>query len=93
MKEAAQRFEGQFVGRCLPSRGKVDDCWLAAGCSLVSVEHYDDLDPAAQERVRDGWRREFEHTIAGLDFAKEFEEAGSPYSELDAAGRVVTRIP
>jgi hypothetical protein len=38
-------------------------------------------------------RAQMEAAIAQLDLVAEFEAAGSPYSELDENGRIVTHYP
>ncbi len=39
------------------------------------------------------WSRDIAETIETLDFAAEFEAMGSPYSEADAQGHVLTHVP
>lgn len=55
--------------------------------------HCDDLDPAEQAAERARWSRAIDETIAALDLAAEFEAMGSPYSECDAQGRLITHYP
>lgn len=54
---------------------------------------YDSADPATQAAIRSAWSRSIAETIETLDFAAEFKAMGSPYSEADARGRVVTHSP
>lgn len=52
---------------------------------------YDLLDPAAQAQQRARWAKAFDERLARLDLRAELES--SVYSELDAAGNIVTHYP
>lgn len=54
---------------------------------------YDELEPDEQARLRARWSEGIDRLAGGLDLRSEFEAAETSYSELDGAGRVVTRYP
>jgi hypothetical protein len=54
---------------------------------------YDQMSIVEQAAEREHWVAGFNRRLTGLDFRAEFDATGSPYSELDEQGSVVTRFP
>ncbi|MFA4929733.1 MAG: hypothetical protein WC558_14540 [Patulibacter sp.] len=69
-----------------------------AGIAIRDIERvlagdgsYDSLAEREQAVVRSTWDERIAYGISGLDFEAEFAAVGESWSEVDAAGNVVTR--
>ncbi|MCP3425019.1 ParD-like family protein [Rothia sp. AR01] len=54
---------------------------------------YDDLPETTQAVVRGAWDERMDQHLRELDLVAEFTEAGRGWSEVDAEGRLVRRLP
>lgn len=77
------------IGRELEAARSVSVRDVAA--VLAGDADYDELDAHGQAVVRAEWAERMSARRAALDFAREFRQAGEPYSELDEAARAVRR--
>lgn len=60
---------------------------------LTGQASYDGLPDNAQAQVRVAWNEGISARIAGLNFEDRLEEAGRPWAEADANGKIVVRRP
>lgn len=79
------------IGRELEAAGSVSVRHVAA--VLAGTADYDELDADEQAVVRAEWAERMAARRAAVDFAREFQQAGEPYSELDETARAVYRQP
>lgn len=77
------------IGRELEASGSVSSA--AVSRVLAGIDPYDELGDRDQAAVRAEWDSVIAERLASLDLAVEFADAGDTWTELDEAGRVVTR--